>query len=128
MKASLMIGFGILLAVLHSSSAEPPGPAGSIRLKNAEIPKVLEIYKTLAGADLIIDSRVKSLRYGINLQVSGAGRAAVAKLVEKALMQQAGVVITRLDARRVSVTYNDALPVSPSAEKLSKEEGASATR
>jgi hypothetical protein len=127
MKTSLFIGFGILLAVL-CSSAEPPGPAGSIRFRNAEVPKVLDIYKALTGADLIIDLRVKGLPYGISLRASGEDKTVVAKLPEKALLQQAGVLITRLDDGKVSVTCNDALPVSPSAEPLSKEQGTSATR
>jgi hypothetical protein len=35
------------------------------------------------------------------------------KLIEKALVDQAGVVITQLDGQRASVTYNDALAITP---------------
>jgi hypothetical protein len=34
-------------------------------------------------------------------------------LLEQALLKQAGVVLTRLDDHRVSVTYNDHLKLQP---------------
>ena len=35
-------------------------------------------------------------------------------MIERALLDQAGVIITRLDSKRASVTYNDALALSVS--------------
>jgi hypothetical protein len=34
------------------------------------------------------------------------------KSIERDLIEQAGIVITRLDDKRASVTYNDALPIT----------------
>jgi len=48
-----------------------------------------------------------------NLQSAYRTKAEALKLMEKALIEQGGVVITRLDDKRASVTYNDALPIAP---------------
>jgi hypothetical protein len=38
-------------------------------------------------------------------------RAEALKFMEKTLLEQAGIVITHLDNKQLSVTYNDALPI-----------------
>ena len=112
MKISLFTAFAILLVSVHVvSSAENTTP-GAFDMKNADVLQVLSLYRDLAGSELITDSRVKTVRHQITLAGSASGKEAAAKLVEGALLEQAGVVITHLDARRVSVTYNDALPIS----------------
>ena len=42
------------------------------------------------------------------------------KLIEKAMLEQAGIVITHLDDKRASVTCNDALPIPKSGDTTSK--------
>ena len=45
---------------------------------------------------------------------SGISKADALKFIEKALVEQAAVVVTQLDDKRVSVTFNDALlPLKP---------------
>jgi hypothetical protein len=87
-------------------------PSGRIDFTNAKVPQVLEIYRALAGVELVTDSRVRTLPDHITLQAKADAPAQGAKLLEKALLEQAGVVITRIDDKRVSVTYNDALPIT----------------
>jgi hypothetical protein len=50
----------------------------------------------------------RAIAHGILLCFSGSTEAAQ-PLMEQALLKQAGIVITRLDEKRASVTYNDHL-------------------
>jgi hypothetical protein len=89
-------------------------PKGVLDFKNAEVQQLLPIYKAMSGLDLVVDSRVRTVHSPITLQSSAPiGKAEATKLIEKALLEQAGVVITHLDGQRASVTYNDALVVIP---------------
>ncbi len=65
----------------------------------------------MQGAECLVDSRVKAVQVLITIPESSPPTAAeVRRLIEKALLVQARIVVTRLDAKRVSVTFNDALP------------------
>jgi hypothetical protein len=87
-------------------------PSGRIDFTGAAVPQVLDIYRMMVGVELMTDSRVRTLPDHITLQAEAVGNAQGAKLLEKALLEQAGVVLTRIDDKRVSVTYNDALPIT----------------
>ena len=87
-------------------------PNRGIYFTSAEVPQVLQIYRALAGVELVTDSRVRTVDYHVTLQAKADAPAQAAKRLEKALLEQAGVVITRIDDKRVSVTYNDALPIT----------------
>ena len=113
MKTSLLLAFALLVAGLCSGATAAPG---AIHFTNAEVSQVLPIFRDLTGLELVIDSRAKSVRYTITLEAKAAGKDEAAKLIEKALVDQAGIVITRLDDKRASVTYNDALPITQAKE------------
>lgn len=113
MKTHLLILLALLLTSAGAHSAEAGGVPGSIRFSNAEVSQVLPIYRAMTGRELVVDSRVKTVRHTITLEAQAAGKEEGAKLIEKALLSQAGIVITRLDKKRASVTYNDALPIAP---------------
>jgi hypothetical protein len=86
---------------------------GMINLKGLGKHQVLEVYQIMSGLELVVDSRVKSVSSLITLQNSSTlTKAEAAKLIERALVTQAGIVITRLDDKRASVTFNDALPIT----------------
>ena len=97
---------------LCAFSAEVGLAPGSINFANSEVSQILEIYRSMTAMDLVIDSRVKTMHHPITLQAKAASKDEAVKLIEKALVDQAGVVITRLDDKRASVTYNDALPIT----------------
>ena len=119
MKTSLLIALGLLLTTWSSNSAEAGAAPGSVHFSNAQVSQVLPIYRAMTGLELIVDSRVKTVGYTITLKAQGGGKEAGVKLIEQALLNQAGIVITRLDKKRASVTYNDALPTTP-AKNASK--------
>jgi hypothetical protein len=86
-------------------------PNGTLNFKNAEVRQILLIYKEMSGLDVVIDSRVKAVRSPVSIQPPAPlDKAEATKLIEKALLDQAGVVLTRLDDKRASATWNDHLP------------------
>jgi hypothetical protein len=111
MKYILTFLLAILLVVLSAFSSD----VGDVTLdiKKSDPSQVLRIYKGISGLELIIDSRVKTLPASITLSSSvPLIKDESLKLIESALVKQAGILITRLDAKRASVTYNDALPIN----------------
>ena len=80
----------------------------------------LLIYRQLTHTELIIDSRAKEISTLIFLKTDHpVSDAEATKLMEKAFIEQTGLVITHLEGKKVSVTYNDALPIV--ATKQGKE-------
>ena len=84
----------------------------TIDFKAVDTQQALDFYKNLSGLELVTDSHVRFVHKPIALQASSPSRSEIMKLVEKALNEQAGIVILRLDDKRASVTYNDALPIT----------------
>ncbi len=116
MKTSLLFALALLITSACSNAIAAPG---SIHFTNTEVSKVLELYGDLTGLRLIVDSRVGKTGHTVTLKAALPGKEEAAKLIENVLLEQTGTVITRLDEKRASVTYNDALPITP-ATKASK--------
>ena len=85
----------------------------SLNLVNVPVDQVLDIYKASAKCELIVGSNVHLVDHKITLHAGGVSAEVEQQMIERALLKQAGVVITRLDAKRVSVTYNDQLKLEP---------------
>ena len=84
-----------------------------------DVQMTLQLYKAMFGLELLIDSRAAQIKTPIIWQVTvteGFAGDEARKFIEKALLEQSGIVITRLDDKRVSVTYNDALPIKKVAQ------------
>jgi len=104
----------LLLTCCAISADEPKRPLSFI---NTPVQKMLPIYQQLSGLELIESSDVKKLHTLITIRTNDAvPKSVMIKLIENALMEQAGVVIMRLDGQRASVTYNDALPLIPAGD------------
>jgi hypothetical protein len=84
----------------------------AINFVNVEPAKILDIYKAATKRELIVASDVRLANHHVTLHFSGSADA-VPALIEQALLKQAGIVITRLDDKRASVTYNDKLELQP---------------
>jgi hypothetical protein len=82
-------------------------------LKTSRWKKVLEVHKQFSGRELVISSELKFFHPPINLKLQGVSKTNAMKAIEKVLLEQSGVVITPLDDKRISVTFNDALPLTP---------------
>jgi hypothetical protein len=98
----------------HSAGSQDTNTISyNINFVNVPVGKVLDYYKELMGLDLVISTDVPLTRQGITVRAvnMNTSRDAVAKLVEQSLLKQTGIVITRLDGKRASVTYNDQLPL-----------------
>jgi len=99
-----------LFVSLCSLSAEEP--KYTIDFKKVDTQQALSFYANLSGLELVTDSHVSAVHNPIALQSSSPSKSETMKLVEKALIEQAGIVITRLDDKKASVTFNDALPIT----------------
>jgi len=84
-----------LLVSVYSLSAEEN--KAKIDFNGVAPEQALSVYAKLSGLELITDSHVKSLRSKIMLQNSGLSKSEMMTSLEKALIEQAGVVITPLD-------------------------------
>jgi hypothetical protein len=79
-----------------------------------DVQGVIVIYKAISSSELLIDSRAAKVVTPIKWEVEvgkSFSKVEALKLVEKTLLEKAGIVLTRLNEKRVSVTYNDALPI-----------------
>jgi hypothetical protein len=112
MKTSLLLVLGLLLGNSCSWSAEAGVEVGRVHYENADVSGILPQYAAMVGLKLVVDSRVTRTGHLVTLVANVRVTGEAAKLVEKALLDQAGIVITRLDDKRASVTYNDALPIT----------------
>ncbi|HYG24403.1 MAG TPA: hypothetical protein VEH04_16620 [Verrucomicrobiae bacterium] len=100
----------VAVVTFAAFAAEPP--AGMVELKNVPAEQVLTIYKDLSRCEMIESSDVKLHYRAITARSSSMStREDTLKLIETAFLEQAGIVITRLGGKRVSVTFNDHLPV-----------------
>jgi hypothetical protein len=75
--------------------------------------RMLESFGELSGLELVMASNlanVSSIPVAVEVsQRNVLERAEALRLIERALLEQAGVIITRLDEKRASVTFNDRL-------------------
>jgi len=94
------------------------GPPGTIHFDDSQptidVQGILQIYKPMSGLELVVDSRAAQIHTRFLSHAKNTDqftRAEALKLIEKNLLEDAGIVITHIDDKRVSVTYNDALPI-----------------
>ena len=110
-RICLLLFTTLCLSVWTISAQETKSPLSFI---NTPVQKILTMYQHFSGLELIESSEVKKLNTVITLKTNGpVSKEDTMKLMEQALVLQAGVVISRLDEHRASVTYNDALPIIP---------------
>lgn len=111
-KLLLTIAIGAaILAAFPASSQNTNNITTGINFVHVPVDRVLDMYKQSSKSELIIASDVRQATHGITLHAVGVSPDAVPKLIEQALLKQAGIVITHLDDKRISVTYNDQLPL-----------------
>ncbi|HSY18487.1 MAG TPA: hypothetical protein VK815_09150 [Candidatus Acidoferrales bacterium] len=112
----ILLCFALCLAAgCQSPHADKMMPAGIIDLTNADAYEVLDIYSKLTGLKVVKDPQVKTIQSTSRIVLTTTRpitKPQAIKLLEKALREQAGVVITPLDATSVSASYNAALIVA----------------
>lgn len=98
-----------LLSGFPASGQSTNKITGSINFVNVPVDEVLHTYKALAKSELVVASNVRLANHSITLHAEGVSPEVIQRMIEQALLKQAGIVVTRLDDKRVSVTYNDKL-------------------
>jgi hypothetical protein len=68
----------------------------------------LEAYKDISGLELEIATDVKNVQGRLQIPQQTVTTAEALKVIDKALLAQ-GIIITKLDEKRASVTYNNTL-------------------
>ena len=70
---------------------------GVFKFTDADISKVLDAYRAATGLDLVVASNIEKAPGKVSLESKGQTSASeAARLIERALLDQAGVIITRL--------------------------------
>jgi hypothetical protein len=83
--------------------------SGNLNYGKWPVSKVLAIYKAITKTELIVASNVQDI-HGIDLGMKEPLPSdEAARVIEQALLNQAGIVITHLGGKKASVTYNDKL-------------------
>lgn len=109
---SLMLT-GLARAFAADSPGEEVFPAGLVNFRETAPYQVLQYYEVLSEKELVMSSHVDNVRAKISLRAEvPLTKSQMVARTEKALREQAGIIITPLDDKRVSVTYNDALPIT----------------
>jgi len=113
-KAKIAIATGILVifatgatVVLSHNKPHAAVPVGAVTLNfvNVNATQVLEVYKSISGLNLTISPEVNRLNAGITLKADHIDEIEAAGLIQKALSEQAGIVITK-SGSKATVTYN----------------------
>ena len=114
----MVIIIGVWLCVLfgggYSALSQTESlSTGIINWVNLPVSKVLDTYKHLVKTELVVATNVRDA-HNIALRTEKPMTSdALAHMIEQALQNQAGVVVTHLDNKRTSVTYNDKLELQP---------------
>jgi hypothetical protein len=113
MKTASLLSIAVYLSVLMAFSSrgqETNHIHSNININMVNVPPatVLDVYKQTTGLELVIASDVRGATHGFTLHFSGSPEA-VSHSIEQALLKEDGIVITRLDNKQASVTYNDKL-------------------
>jgi len=111
----------ITLSVLQGIAADvvtnvPSG--GTLEITEAPVNGLLDIYTHVSGLELITASNISQMSSKVVVLPDSHGGGNLLRQIEKALLDQRGIVIARLDDKRASVTYNDALKVTPIKDEL----------
>jgi len=109
----LLVGCGKKSSISENSMT-PPSAQPGIDFNGVDPSQALSVYAQCSGLELVIDSHVKSVHTPIVLHNSNLSSSEMATSLEKALNEQAGIVITRLDDKKASVTYDSTLPTKKS--------------
>jgi hypothetical protein len=116
MKRILLLLLASLFMPLFTPYADDANAGGSVIHFECMPPSlVLDVYKDMSGLEFVVDSRVKTVRSPISLHIEGSpppSTEEVLKQMREVFIKQAGIVITRLDSKRESVTFNDALLIN----------------
>lgn len=113
MKNSPILALSVTGLLLLCSLVVVDGQDRTAWSPKAELQYVLELYQKISGFELIQSSQVNEMNPMITISAEfPAPKDESLRTIEQAVLEQAGIVLTQLDSDRVSVTYNDKLPIA----------------
>jgi hypothetical protein len=95
--------FIVAMALICAGIVRAEDVRSTIHLEGAGVAQVLSLYSKVAGLELVVESSTTNQSKRINLVLRSATKQEAVKALEKALKEQASVVITPLDAKRATV-------------------------
>ena len=114
----MAVSFSLVGCSKQSSTVEKPTTPASVQpgidFSGVDPSQALFVYSQISGLELVIDSPVKSVHTPIVLHNSNISTCEMATSLERALTEQAGIVIKRLDDKKASVTYDSTLRTNKS--------------
>ncbi len=118
MKLNTLIIIAITVCVVTAARPQDTRETDLVRFTDAGVAHVIAAYGDLTKEQIFVSSDVKRVRNTVTLRIGPeVPRGEIPKLLTKALLDQAGIVVTKLDDKRTSVTYNDSLPLTRAEKK-----------
>lgn len=106
-----------MLSLVHVHAEEI-----EIALDRMPLTQVLSLYQEVTSDSLVIATQVRAMKRDITIPPTTVqSEEAQAKLIRAALLKQAGVVVSKLEDGRVSVTYNDVLIAGETAPEAPRQ-------
>ncbi len=102
------------LGVSHGhAQTNAPGKIEAFAFNKMDVFTLFRIYQELSGVELELSPAAKSQNSRAISLISNTPvtKAEACKLIESALREQAGILITKIDDQRSSVTYDATLPI-----------------
>lgn len=91
LKVSLI--FLLLMAGVFAGGPDENGISG--RFFNAPVTDLLVVHARISGQPIAASAEVKAIKAGINLSLKNESKAGALRRIEQALLEQAGVQISR---------------------------------
>src|SRR6266704_1653689 len=99
MKPSHVIPLALIICTLSFAVGEES--SGVFKFVNADPAALLEAYRAATGLELVVASNVHEAHRPITLESKGPTTySEAARLIERALLRQAAVIVTRLNDKR----------------------------
>jgi hypothetical protein len=118
MKHIFIFAIMWLLVTFRSFATETNAPVYTLNLHDVEVSRVLDIYTNTTGVALEIDPHC-IFRGSIDFKtLHPLTKDETAKRLEKALKEQAGIVITHVDDKRARVTYDASVRVARPKQEI----------
>lgn len=108
------VGLAFLLysSLSYTAEAQKPPRFSEFKFVKSTVANILELYSDITDIELVVASNVSKVPYRVTIEPKAiVTKDAAARLIERALLEQAGVIVTHLEGKRASVTFNDALKI-----------------
>jgi hypothetical protein len=120
-RNSVVVGLVLAIAAVLVATGLVQGAANdniSADVNNGPLRQSLNMYKGLAQVEYVTSSNVILDSGVVSFKFNGKSRESALDIIRRAVLLQTGVVITPIDGKRASITFNDRfVPVNGKLEE-----------